>query len=335
VEQADQARSRGEDELAWGWLQKALAIYRAEGEHRGQATAGRRLAALQARRGDLRSALQQAEAAHKAAEQAWDRPEMAAAQYVLGAVNCQLGEVEAGLRWLHRSVDAWGELGRIDGQVRAWRRIAHAQSVDGDLDAGLAAWGRCLAVCRHTRDLAGEADIHAEAARACANAGRPDLAITHGLAALGRHRHLRSARLGSDLSLMVDIRGQLGGTAFQELLRSHLDLDAAALVTQLVDEEDSRLHPPPPPPPDPTGDLSDAEAELLIDLGIDPTAARGDAPEDDAGFWSPDPTLTDAPPVQDHGPLELVTVFARVIVGLVALLLILLLTASVRAALSG
>ena len=115
VEQADQARSRGEDELAWGWLQKALAIYRAEGEHRGQATAGRRLAALQARRGDLRSALQQAEAAHKAAEQAWDRPEMAAAQYVLGAVNCQLGEVEAGLRWLHRSVDAWGELGRIDG----------------------------------------------------------------------------------------------------------------------------------------------------------------------------------------------------------------------------
>lgn len=330
MEQADQARARSEDELAWGWLQKAMALYRSASEPRGVATTGRRLASLQARRGDLHGALKQAEDARVAAERAWDRLELASIEYLLGVIRCQLGEVELGLKQLHRAVDMYGELGRIDGQVRAWRRIAHAQSVDGDLDAGLAAWGRCLAVCRHTSDMAGEADIHAEAARACANAGRPDLAVSHALAALGRHRHLEdAARTTADLGLLVDVRGQLGGSSFLELLRGHLDEDAAELVTGLVDAEDERLHPPPPPPPpppSPTADLSDAEAALLLDLDDQEPLEPSPWPE------PTDPSLHAPPP--DHRPLELVTVFSRIIIALVVLLLILLLTAAVRAALA-
>jgi tetratricopeptide (TPR) repeat protein len=324
VEKADDARGRDEDELAWGWLQKAMALYRAQKDDRGVATTGRRLAALQARRGDLRSALVQAEEARDAAERSWSREDMAAIEYVIGAVRCQLGEVEVGVRRLHQSVDLWGALGRVDGQLRAWRRIAHAQAVDGDLDAGLSAWTRCLTVYRHKFDLVGEADIHTEAARACANAGRPDLAIHHALAALGRHRHLDHPHTAADLSLMIDIRGQLGGAAFAELLERHLDADATAIVIGLIDAEDARLS---PTPPDPIADLSEAEAALLSSPE-EPWEPLGSS--DIVVEWEEDPM-----PQTDHRPLELVTIFGRVIVALVVLLLILLLLAAARTALSG
>lgn len=333
VEKADAARSRGEDELAWGWLQKAMVLYRAEKDDRGIAAAGRRLASLLARRGDLRGALRQAEEARGAAELAWSRPDMASIDYVVGAIHCQLGEVELGLRWLHRSVDMWGELGRIGGQIRAWRRIAHAQSVDGDLGAGLAAWGRCLTVFRHQQDISGEADIHAEIAQACVRAGRPDLALTHVLAALGRHRHLQhAAQVTEDLGLMVDIQGQLGGDAYQESLQQHLDESAASLVSRLVEAEAERRAIPPSVPEPELG--PSPELDVATPVSASPDAASR-APEEDweSVFWSrSDQGLEDeGVGMPDQRPLELVTVFGKLIVGMVGLLLLLLFTAILRA----
>lgn len=349
VEKADAARSRNEDELAWGWLQKAMALYRTKRDHRGMAVVGRRLASLQARRGDLRSALEQAERARAAAEKAWSRPDMANIDYVVGAIYCQLGEIEVGLRWLHRSVDMWGELGRVDGQVRAWRRIAHAQAVDGDLEAGLDAWRRCLAVCRHRHDLLGEAEIHAEAARACVNAGRPDVAVIHALAALGRHRHVEHPALADDLVLLVEIQGHLGGSVFRSLVRNQLDESATAMVMGLVDAEHERQHPPKPPGPT---DLSVAEMSILRELEDDEfprdrTASSLDDddevtrpstgnngmgltpwPTESDGFWW-DETAT------QHRPLALVTRFGRVIAAMVGALLVFLLVAVFRAFMGG
>lgn len=250
--QGEEAHARGEEELAWGWLQKAITLARTHGEHRTLAAAGRRLAALCARReeqGVLALAL--ATEARQAAEAAWSRPDIAACDALLGRLRIQQGEVEAGLRSLHLAVDMWGELGLVDPQLDCWRQIGAAHARLGELDAAQVAWGRCLAVLQHRRDLAAQADLHAEVARACGQGGRIDLAITHALAALGRHRHLDHPAVSDDLACLLMLRGSLGGAPFREAISHHLDDDAAQLVEALMDDEDLRRNPPPPPPPPP------------------------------------------------------------------------------------
>ena len=294
--QGEDARARGTADLAWGWLQKAIVQARAHDEPRVVAVAGRHLAELCADQGDTATAISLAQEARRAAEASWSRPDLAASDALLGRLWISQGNLDAGLRSLHLAVDMWGELGQVDQQLTCWRQIAAAHAAEGDLDEARVAWGRCLAVLQHRRDLLAQAELHAEVAAACARLGQIDLAITHALAALGRHRHLGHPAVSDDLGGLLELRGALGATPFREALSHHLDEDGLALVEALLDDEDLRRNPPPPPPPPPPSDPPPAVVTPAppvpaedVDVG-----AEEDPPEEEEAAPPPRWELPDA-----------------------------------------
>lgn len=195
--------------MAWGWLHKALAVSMASKDQKGLAAAGWRLSMLKAQQGETEEALTLCRSAHEAAQTAWSRVDMAESTYLLGNLLCQSDQQEEGLRMLHSAVDLYGELNDVDGQLRAWRNIGGILRKRGSHLEAIEAWKRCLVVYGQRGELAEQARLHVAIARCWVRLEDYRKALVHNLAALGRHRHLESSRLESDLKLLSKLRRRI------------------------------------------------------------------------------------------------------------------------------
>ncbi len=240
LERGVEAFERNERAMAWGWLHKALAISMSSNDQKGLAAAGWRLSLLKAQQGELEEALKLCRTAYQAAESVWSRVDMAESAYLLGTLLCQANEQEEGLRLLHASVDLCGELHDVEGQLRAWRNIGGILRKRGSYFEAIEAWKRCLVVYGQRGELAEQARLHAVIARSWMRIGDTAQTVTHALAALGRHRHLGSDRLESDLKLLSRLRRRMGTEALSASIGGILDAEGLGVVMAMLDDYDAR-----------------------------------------------------------------------------------------------
>lgn len=209
LERGIQAFDENERAMAWGWLHKALAVSMASNDQKGLASAGWRLSMLKAQQGEIDEAVALCRTAHEAAEAVWSRVDMAESAYILGNLLFQTSQQEEGLRMMHGAVDLYGELHDVEGQLRAWRNIGGCLRKRGSYAEAIEAWKRCLVVYGQRGELAGQARLHFAIARCWMRLEDYRQALVHNLAALGRHRHLDSPRLESDLKLLAKLRRRI------------------------------------------------------------------------------------------------------------------------------
>ena len=257
--------------MAWGWLHKAIAISMSTNDQKGLAAAGWRLSLLKAQQGDLEEAIKLCRTAHQAAEASWSRPDMAQSAHLLGNLLCQSGEPEDGLRMLHSAVDLCGELNDVDGQLRAWRSIGGTLRKRGDYFEAIEAWKRCLVVYSQRGNLTEQARLHAAIARSWMRAGDTEQTITHVLAALGRHRHLESTRVESDLKLHAKLRRRMGIEAFTLGVGQHLDAEGLGVVIGMIADYEVRQAQKLAAAAlaEATSDLSEAEQALIKEASVE------------------------------------------------------------------
>jgi tetratricopeptide (TPR) repeat protein len=209
LERGIQAFDENERAMAWGWLHKALAVSMSSNDQKGLASAGWRLSMLKAQQGEIDEAVVLCRTAYEAAEAVWSRVDMAESAYILGNLLFQTSEQEEGLRMMHSAVDLYGELHDVEGQLRAWRNIGGCLRKRGSYAEAIEAWKRCLVVYGQRGELAGQARLHFAIARCWMRLEDYRQALVHNLAALGRHRHLDSPRLESDLKLLSKLRRRI------------------------------------------------------------------------------------------------------------------------------
>jgi class 3 adenylate cyclase/tetratricopeptide (TPR) repeat protein len=182
------------------------------------------------RQGRLRESVRRAERAAAAAERAEDLPTLAHACYLLDNALTDLGEDTAALRYRHRALPIFEELGDLLGQANVLNNLGIDAFFAGDHDAALALYRRSRAAREAAGDVVGtatadhniaevllERDELDEAARLFAEALRIYRGARYALGVAYAEGNLATiaARRGDHVDAVASFRTAL--TGFEEL----------------------------------------------------------------------------------------------------------------------
>lgn len=227
-------------------LHRALALYQAEGDHRG-------VCLVQLDLGDLYRAQRLRDEAriayHRARNTAREHLPTALAINALhvqrlGALAEDSGDL-AGAEGCYRgALEAYEALGDLPGQAQAHRLLAHLEERHDRPDAALAAYREALERAEDASDLQAQARALTGLAGVHQRLGRTEEAMADTVRAFRLARDSATpAALGGPLEKFLDLREKIGAREFDRVLASAADPETAALIRRWMRRHDPVARP--------------------------------------------------------------------------------------------